>query len=88
MGQSRPLFRLFSSFSHHKLKKCGWSAWDSNPGPQMVGADETTELWLPPNNLFLFKVFSNNSKNSATKQCEKVFIQCLLVMQGFKLVTF
>ena len=38
MGQSRPLFRLFLSFSHHKSitnwKKRRWSAWDSNPGPQ------------------------------------------------------
>ena len=38
MDQSRPLFCLFSSFSHHKSitnwKKRRWSAWDSNPGPQ------------------------------------------------------
>ena len=39
MGQFRPLFCLFSSFSHYnfnntKLKKHIWWAWDSNPGPQ------------------------------------------------------
>ena len=38
MGQSRPLFVLFSFFSHHNfntnLKKHRWCAWDSNPGPQ------------------------------------------------------
>ena len=37
MGQSRPLFCffvLFTSQINYKLKKCRWSAWDSNPGPQ------------------------------------------------------
>ena len=38
MGQSRPLFRLFSSFSHHisitNWKKRRWSAWYLNPGLQ------------------------------------------------------
>ena len=38
MGQSRPLFCLFSFFSHYNFntnwKKHRWCAWDSNPGPQ------------------------------------------------------
>ena len=39
MGQSRPLFRLFSFFSSYNFnntnwKKHWWCAWDSNPGPQ------------------------------------------------------
>ena len=38
MGQSRPLFVLFSFFSHYNFntnwKKHRWCAWDSNPGPQ------------------------------------------------------
>ena len=38
MGQSRPLFCLFSFFSRYNFntnwKKCRWYAWDSNPGPQ------------------------------------------------------
>ena len=29
-------------------KKHRWCAWDSNPGPHMVGANESTELWLLP----------------------------------------
>ena len=36
MGQSRPLFRLFSSFSHHNSiinwKTRRWCAWELNPG--------------------------------------------------------
>ena len=38
MGQSRPLFCLFSFFSRYNFntnwKKHRWCAWDSNPGPQ------------------------------------------------------
>ena len=39
MGQSRPLFDLFSFFSLATIstqieKKHRWCAWDSNPGPQ------------------------------------------------------
>ena len=41
-------FCLFSFFSRYNFntnwKKHWWCAWDSNPGPQIVGADETTEL--------------------------------------------
>ena len=49
MGQSRPLFRLFSSFSHHK-SITNWKSVDGVLGirtrdRRMVGADETTELW-------------------------------------------
>ena len=65
MGQSRPLFRLFSSLPHHKSitnwKKCGWSTWDSNPGRRIVGADETTELWRPPTALIVM--------DSITRRC-------------------
>ena len=37
MGQSRPLFVLFLSFSRHNFnntiaKKCRWCAWDVNLG--------------------------------------------------------
>ena len=58
MGQSRPLFRLFSYFSHSNINdnfnntswnKRRWCACDSNLGPQVrLGADKTTELWRPP----------------------------------------
>ena len=52
MGPSRPLFHLFSSFSHCNKnysvnfsninwRKHRWFAWDKNPGPH-VRADETT----------------------------------------------
>ena len=38
MGQSWPLFCLFSFFSCYNFnsnwKNCRWCAWDSNPGPQ------------------------------------------------------
>ena len=52
MGQSLPLFRLFSSFSHHKSIS-NWKRVDGvlgirTCGHRMVGADETTELWRPP----------------------------------------
>ena len=41
MGQSRPLFCLFSFFSSYNFnntnwKKLWWCAWDLNPGPQAV----------------------------------------------------
>ena len=59
MGQTLPLFVLFSSFSQHndiqsanfdyKCKKYRWCAWDLNPRDhRMLGADESTELWRPP----------------------------------------
>ena len=54
MGQSRPLFRLFSSFSHHKLqieKSVDGVFGIQTRGCRMVGADETTELWRPPSYL-------------------------------------
>ena len=40
------------NFNNTNWKKCSWCAWDSNPGRRMVGADETTELWLPPPQVF------------------------------------
>ena len=48
MGQSRPLFGYFRPFLITNCKKRKRCAWDSNPGPRMVGADETTEQWRPP----------------------------------------
>ena len=32
-----------------QIERHRWCAWDSNPGRRMVGADETTKLWRPPN---------------------------------------
>ena len=59
MGQSRPLFCLFSSFSHHK-SITNWKSVDGvlgirTWGRRMLGADETTELWRPPNATHFFK---------------------------------
>ena len=61
MGQTLPLFCLFSFFSQckdkyttirmcdYKWKKRRWCAWYSNPGRHMEGANKSTELWrLPP----------------------------------------
>ena len=53
MGQSRPLFVYFGSFLiiiSIQIEKSmdgvlGIRTW----GCRMVGADETTELWWPPN---------------------------------------
>ena len=47
------LFCLFSSCSHYNSnntnwKNCRWSAWESNPWPHNLGADNTKELWGPP----------------------------------------
>ena len=52
MGQFRPLFCLFSSFSHYnfnntKLKKHYGELGIQTRGRRMA-ADETTELWRPP----------------------------------------
>ena len=65
MGQSRPLFSLFSSFSHYNFnntngRKRGWCAWDSNPWPhdgrQSYGGRPPTSCstsWLSKNVPFL-----------------------------------
>ena len=58
MGQSRPLFCLFSSFSHYNFNNTNWKSVDGvlgiwTRGRRMVGADETTELWRPPTSLFI-----------------------------------
>ena len=58
MGQYRPLFRLFLSFSHHK-SITNWKSVDGvlgirTRGRRMEGADKTTELRQPPK--FLFKM--------------------------------
>ena len=70
MGQSRPLFCLFSSFSSYNFnntnwKKHWWCAWDSNPGPQdgrcrqSQGAMAAT-LYLTLFLLYLFPSFSSS----------------------------
>ena len=68
MGQTLPLFCLFSFFSQckdkyttirmcdYKWKKRRWCAWYSNPGRHMEGANKSTELWRhPPQDIGLFK---------------------------------
>ena len=57
MGQSRPLFVNFSLFSWYIFNNTksvvgvlGIQTW----GRRMVSADETTELWRPPNIIFLY----------------------------------
>ena len=52
MGQSRTLFRLFSSFPHDTIQiQIDWSIdskQDSNLGGRKEGADESTELCRHP----------------------------------------
>ena len=67
MGQPRPLFCSFSSFSQYddkfniqfvtKLKKHRCCAWDSIPGCRMRGTDGATELLRPPNLSMFVQVF-------------------------------
>ena len=53
MGQTRPLFCLFSSFSQHNdnivqnltIKSVDGVLGTRTRGGRMVGADESTELW-------------------------------------------
>ena len=60
LSQTQPLLVYFRPFHNamtiirhnltsYNLKKRGWSAWDSNPGPneRMVGAYKSTQLWWP-----------------------------------------
>ena len=56
------LFVYFRPFTHRNFnntnwKKPRWCAWDSNPRCRMVGADETIELWRPPNRPFVTNRF-------------------------------
>ena len=58
MGQSRPVFCLFSFFSCCNFNNTNWKSIDGVLGIQtwgcrMVGADETTELWWMPKFVFL-----------------------------------
>ena len=59
MCQSRPLLFIFVLFTFqfkwqiYNWKKSRWCAWDSNPGIRMEGADESTELWRHPQNLYI-----------------------------------
>ena len=53
MGQSRPLFCLFLSFSCYNSNNTNWKIVDGvlgiwTGGRRMVVADKTTELWRPP----------------------------------------
>ena len=67
-GQIPASFCLFSLFSlsNSKWQIYTWNyinwayyAWDSNPRPQMVGADDSTELWrLPSVFCFLPLIFA------------------------------
>ena len=50
MGQSRPLFRLFSSFPHDTIqiqidKSVDTVRGTQTQGGRMEGTDESTELW-------------------------------------------
>jgi len=59
MGQFRPLFCLFSSFSHYSFKNTKWKSIDvvigiRTKGRRMLGADKTTELVRPPKNYMNF----------------------------------
>ena len=72
MGQSRPPFRLFSSFSCYNSNNTNWKSIDGvlgirTQGRRMVGADETTELWWPPYNLpFMYEIKSHYQSSLAT----------------------
>ena len=56
MGQTRPLFCLFSSFSQHNdnivqnltIKSVDGMLGTQTRGGRLVGADESTELWRHP----------------------------------------
>ena len=57
-GQSRPLFCLFSSFSHYNFSNTNRKSVVGvlgirTRGRRRVGADETMELWWPPRRLLL-----------------------------------
>ena len=62
MGQSGPLFRLFSSFCQSNVsftikneKSVDGVLGNQTLDPSMVGADKTTEIWwLPQCNKILF----------------------------------
>ena len=54
MGQTRPLFVLFKWQIYYKWKKRRWCVGTQTWGGRMVGADESTELWRPPNVFTLF----------------------------------
>ena len=65
MGQSRPLFCFYCrsflvtiSIQIEKSKDGVLGIWTR--GHRMVGADETTELWRPPNILLMFTLPSIN----------------------------
>ena len=65
MGQSRPLFCLFSFFSSYNFNNTNWKSIDGvlgigTRGRRMVGTDETTELWRPPEmmNVFICVIFN------------------------------
>ena len=74
MGQSLPLFRLFSSFSHHKSIS-NWKRVDGvlgirTCGHRMVGAGETTELWRPPVwPFFIHNLWSTKSARGSNFFC-------------------
>ena len=64
-GQSRPLFCLFLFFSSYNFNNTNWKSIDGvlgigTRGRRMVGTDETTELWRPPEmmNVFICVIFN------------------------------
>ena len=67
MGQSRPLFCLFSLFlvtiSIQIEKRVDGVLGIRTRGRRMVDADETTELWRPPEvDLYLVQLLNKNHK--------------------------
>ena len=60
MDQTRPLFVLFLFFSHDKYstntindQSVDGVLWSRTKGGRMVGADDSTELWWHPKDVYL-----------------------------------
>ena len=63
MGQSRPLFRLFHITIQLQIEKSIDGVLGIRTGGRkMVGADETMELWRPPNYVRLWSMITNYQK--------------------------
>ena len=84
IGQSQPLFRLLSSFSHHK-SITNWKSVDGvlgiqTRGRKMVGTDETTELWQQPKKYwFLVRHFKTTLVAEAPHSSHMISIAIHLV---------
>ena len=72
------LFSLFSryNFNNTNWKKHRWYAWGSTRGRRMVGADETTELRRPPQNIEVWLRFLNVQDYllKSPKKCQKIWL--------------